>query len=81
MKTSKKSAALVEDFDNAARTWGWEQDQGWGARVGVAQDAYTKAKNALVRRIERLEGDNRKLKAKNADLKAELSNVVQHGDY
>jgi len=38
---------LVDDFDKAAQTWGWEKDQGHGSAVAVAEKAYDEALEKL----------------------------------
>lgn len=42
---------LVEKFDEAAQSWGWERDQGT-KNVQASLDEYERAKAALIARLE-----------------------------
>lgn len=46
---------LINDFGEAAKTWGWESDQGWGEAVNQAKEEYEACKKRLVRRVRYLE--------------------------
>lgn len=50
-----RTQLLLDAFDDAAKSWGWEQDQGTGARVRNAEEQYAKAKLSLIRRLLYLE--------------------------
>lgn len=50
----KTTFKLLDDFDKAARDWGWTQDQGTGKAVDNSEAEYTRAKEALIRRINQL---------------------------
>jgi hypothetical protein len=52
---SKRGQKLVEDFDDAARQWGWTSDQGTGDSVYHTQLAYDAAKLDLVDYVLELE--------------------------
>lgn len=44
---------LLDEFDEAAKIWGWQQDQGYGLDVDIAERAYNEAKAALERYLAR----------------------------
>lgn len=54
-RSARKRIALVEAFDWAAKTWGWEEDQGTGPRVDKAEADYKEAKAKLLAYIYRLQ--------------------------
>lgn len=55
MSLSKRAARIVDEFDRAARHWGWTQDQGSGASVPRAEAEYKAARSSMERLILRLE--------------------------
>lgn len=55
-----EATRLVEEFDFAARSYGWESDQGYGAEVRRAKNDYEHAKDSLVAYIEMLEQRSKK---------------------
>lgn len=66
MKLSKHSERLLEDFDLAAKNWGWTQtqDQGWGEMITRDQKAYNESLDALKKRLLHLEKLVKKSKSK-----------------
>ena len=52
---TKKTQLLVDEFDEAAKYWGWAQDAGYGSSVNNAEQQYDEAKAKLIRRLSRLE--------------------------
>jgi len=54
-KLHKASRRVLDEFDKAARVWGWEYTNGGVTRVGKAQKRYDFAKAALERRLAHLE--------------------------
>lgn len=73
MKVSKRSQRVIDAFDEAARSWGWQSDQGFGAAVRHSQAAYEETKLTLEQRIARLEKQVAKLKDRETALEALLS--------
>lgn len=53
---TKKGDKLLSDFDVAARTWGWESDQGVGKAVDNAERNYKETRQKLERYLLLLEG-------------------------
>ena len=64
LKTEKKTFQLLEDFDAAARDWGWTQDQGTGSYVHTSEQEYNGSKKLLIDHINRLHKQIRQLKVK-----------------
>lgn len=58
------SSKLIEDFSQAAQSWGWEADQGNGSGVDAAEKEFNRSKASLTDRIRFLEGRVRKLKTR-----------------
>ena len=54
-KISRTSERAVRDLEEAAKSHGWAEDQGTGARVRNAAEEFERAGRALRRRIARLE--------------------------
>lgn len=54
-KLGKRSAKLLHEFDEAAQSHGWEQDQGYGGSAERAKLRHAEALKALERHIARLE--------------------------
>lgn len=52
--SEKRTFKLLEEFDEAARWWGWEQDQGTGKSVERSEEQYNAAKEALIQHLNRL---------------------------
>jgi hypothetical protein len=48
---------LIEDFDQAAKSWGWMEDMGTGSGVDEAEKLYKTSKEALVKAISLLDLD------------------------
>lgn len=44
----------IDDFDKAARDWGWTSDQGYGPSVDKSESAYKSAKKKLQRDIDQI---------------------------
>jgi len=61
-KLNSKSASLLADFDEHARSWGWQSDQGTGHAVERSERYYNEAKIALIAHIASLEEKIRNLK-------------------
>lgn len=61
-KISKNGTELLNTFDEAARDWGWTEDQGNGTRVDKSEIAYDEAKTALYSFVSKLELRNSKIK-------------------
>lgn len=57
-----KTKKLLNAFDEAAKQWGWEADQGFGSSVNEAKAEYEDAKQALSDHVLKLENEVRKLK-------------------
>lgn len=64
MKLSKTTEKLLEDFDQAAKNWGWTQDQCWGEMVSDDKKAYDDSFEALKKRLLYLEKLANKSKSK-----------------
>jgi hypothetical protein len=60
VKLSNASIKVYLAFDEAARDWGWQSDQGV-SRVEISRQRYTQASLALENRIFYLEAKNRTL--------------------
>lgn len=52
---SRASQRALDTFDEAARVWGYVQDQGVGSEVDSAEHEYWKARVKLERRLLKLE--------------------------
>lgn len=52
---SPASRRALDTFDEAARVWGYVQDQGVGSEVDTCQEDYRVARMRLVRRLLKLE--------------------------
>lgn len=50
----KETFKLLLEFNDAAKDWGWTQDQGTGSHVEKSEKAYEAARNALEKRIKQL---------------------------
>ena len=61
-KKITKAEQLVEAFDAAAQNHGWQRDQGWGSNVIRAEDAYLETRKTLVKYVEALERQVKRLK-------------------
>lgn len=61
VKLSKTSKNLLEDFDEWAKSQGWQQDMGVGKEVDRTKKNYEEAKAALEKRIAFLETKARRL--------------------
>lgn len=48
-------AQLIEEFDEAAQSWGWEKDQGTGRYVDVSMRRYELTKAVLVSQVVDME--------------------------
>lgn len=58
-----KGERLVEEFGQAAKTHGWQSDQGTGRAVGQVEKAYKESRFALVKYVTALERQVKRLKA------------------
>ena len=54
-KLSGPSRKRLEEFDEAAQSFGSEQESGYGGSVDVAREEYQDARTRLIRRIYNLE--------------------------
>ena len=63
-KLSEKTEKLLEEFDAAAQSWGWQSDQG-SIRKKESEREYNETKKALVKQIQYLEQKIKHLQAKN----------------
>ena len=63
-KISKASHNLLEDFAQSAKDWGWMEDQGYGKDVRYAEDQFSDTKEALEKRIAKLESQVTDLRKK-----------------
>lgn len=63
-KLSKKSKDAITGFDEAARDYGWQIDQGTGKSVDNSEDLYHETHEALIKRVLYLEKKIKKLKTK-----------------
>ena len=61
---SKASRNLLEDFAQSAKDWGWTEDQGYGEDVGYCEDQFHDTKEALEKRIAKLESQVTDLRKK-----------------
>lgn len=52
--TEKRTVALLDEFDAAARDWGWQQDQGTGKSVDNAEARYHGARTELIAHLNRM---------------------------
>mgnify|MGYP000467463122 CR=1 FL=1 len=55
LKISKKSARIIDEFDAAAQSHGWESDQGTSKAALKALDVYSDKLYALQNHISKLE--------------------------
>jgi hypothetical protein len=62
IKLSKTSQKLVDSFEESAKQYGWQQDCGTGSSVDKAEASFKEDKEALEKRILKLESDARRLK-------------------
>jgi hypothetical protein len=58
-----KGERLIEAFDQAAKTHGWQSDQGTGRAVKEAEKDYKETRFALVKYVTALERQVKRLKA------------------
>ncbi len=68
MKLTKPSRTALDEFDEAAQEWGWQQDYGTGSSVDTSERDYLESKKALEARILRLEEQNRKMRKEHRQL-------------
>jgi hypothetical protein len=57
----KQTFRLLEEFDGAARQWGWTADQGHGSSVDGDRRTYEAAKAEIVKRLHQLLAERRKV--------------------
>ena len=58
---SKKSQEILDDLCEAAKGWGWTEDQGAGPMVARDKKSYEDSVDAMKKRILYLENRNRQL--------------------
>ena len=63
-RLSRTSQKVLDEFDEWARQWGWEQDQGNGLSVDRTEKAYLEADEALKKRVLDLENKVRHWKTR-----------------
>lgn len=61
--------AMLTEFDLAAQSWGYTQDQGTGAAVNAAEDDHIETYRALLGRIKQLHAARRSMKRLRLEVK------------
>lgn len=56
-KLSRASKRALDEFDEAAKNWGYAQDQGYGPRLANSEARYVEARIRLFRRLLKLEDE------------------------
>lgn len=64
MKLSKTSQNVLDDFAVAAKHWGWQEDQGYGKAVTEAHEQFVELREAVEKRMAKLEKDAADLRKK-----------------
>lgn len=62
VKLTTASTKVLDEFDSACRSWGWNEDQGTGKAVDRSKEDYLEAKSNLEKRISSLEKELSKLR-------------------
>jgi hypothetical protein len=52
-KLDKRTETLLQAFDAAAQSWGWQSDQGVGRAVDDARRSYEESKAKLIAHLRR----------------------------
>ena len=74
-KLLKASQEALDEFDEAAKWWGWEQDAGSGISVSHAETSYKASRAVLEARLRYLEAEARRLRKR----ARQLQGVVRRG--
>ena len=67
----KRTFEQLDTLIEAAKVWGWQEDQGVGASVTNAENHFREAKQAMESRLKRLHADLRTAQRKNKQLNNE----------
>lgn len=64
LQMTRLAKQLVDEFGEAAKYHGWQQDQGTGRSVDAAEEGYKETKAVLMGYITKLQKQNKRLRNK-----------------